>query len=160
MFKKLLCGVLVVLMMASLCGCGNNASNVVENDESSVTEVSGDYMEKYIAKLDSNSEREDFLSFWNSMTSYCMAIEIELREIGNTEKYEFNPIDAGTIPETISSLYDFAEIKFFSGYDAHDNYKMVIDGKKVEFSFDGETFYPTNYGYTDVKTLVDKYNAE
>ena len=51
MFKKLLCGVLAVLMMATFCGCGNNASDVVENEESSVTEVAGDYMEKYIATL-------------------------------------------------------------------------------------------------------------
>ena len=50
-------------------------------------------------------------------------------------------------------------MKFFNGYTDHKDYNMRIDGNKVEFSFDGEVFYPTTYGYEEVRALIEKYNA-
>jgi len=147
------------ILLVGLAGCGNNSTEV-DTGKVDVIETNKDYMEKYISELKDGGERASFLSFWNSMCSYCRGLELKLREVSNGKSYTFDPTDESSIPAELKDLYDFSKIRFYSGVDTHENYEMKVNGEKVEFSFDGETFYPTNYGYTDVKNLVDKYNAE
>ena len=44
------------------------------------------------------------------------------------------------------------------GFVTHKNFKLVINGTEVKLSYDGIEFYPTDYSYTDVQELVEKYN--
>ena len=162
--KKILI-ITMIFGMILITGCTkkdnqilNNSGQEIINNENNYDASSMDYMEKYIYQLPNNSARTDFLSFWNSMTSYCLGLEYELKEISNTNNYSFDPTDSSSIPSNLSDLYSFSDIKWFAGYSTHKNYLIVVNGEDVKMSFDGIEFYPTNYGYTEVQKLVEKYN--
>ncbi len=153
---------LVIALVLVLCmtGCGNKDNTVNPEAGNEVVETTNDFMDKYISKLESNQDRTNFLNFWNAMTSYCSGLEYELDEMSNTESYTFDPTKSDNIPEILKNKYDFASIKFFDGFDKHSGFKMTIEGENVSLEFDGEEFYPTNYGYSEVQSLVNKHNGE
>lgn len=158
--KKLLSILAVCILITSVTACTEKNSAIEKEQKTNVSETNGDYMEKYIANIDNDDEREKFLSFWNSVTSYCSGLEYKLSEIENTSNYTFDPSNSGSIPDELKEVYDFASIKFFKGFSTHKNFEMKIVGEKVELSFDDEKFYPSEYGYSEVESLIEKYNAE
>lgn len=158
--KKLFLVLMACFIIVSASGCGSKPDDVKNEKEAYVVEVSGDYMEKYIANLPTDDDRTDFLSFWNSITSYCGGLEYKLSEIENTVEYAFDPSNSESIPDELKEVYSFSTIKFFKGFATHKDFEMKISGETVELSFDGEIFYPTNYGYSDVQSIIEKYNAE
>ena len=160
MKRKISLILVISIIILGIAGCGNQKEETNVESSSGVMETNNDYMEKYIAKLESSQDRTNFLNFWNAMCSYCSGLEYELVEMGNKNTYEFDPTEPSDIPVELSEKYDFASIKFFDGFKTHTNFKMKVDGENVTLSFDGEEFYPTNYGYSEVQNIVNKYNAE
>ena len=158
--RKILLVLMACLILVSVAGCGGANGDVEKGNDTGIVETNKDYMEKYISNLSTNDERTAFLSFWNSITSYCSGLEYKLGELENTAEYSFDPTKADNIPAEIKEQYDFASIKFFKGFATHKDFEMTINGENVKLSFDGEEFYPSNYGYSEVEALVEKYNAE
>lgn len=160
---------IIICLFAVLCltGCGVSenknldVNNNVENETNSIDTSSMDFMEKYIYSLPSDEDRTNFLSFYNSITSYCSGLEYELSEMNNTNSYTFDPTKQDEIPSVLSDNYDFSLIKFFKGFSSHNNFKMTVVNENVSLSFDGIEFYPVknNYGYSEVQKLVEKYNS-
>ena len=158
--KKLLVVMMACMLLVSVAGCAGTQGEVEKESDTGVVETNKDYMEKYISSLATNEDRTAFLSFWNSITSYCSGLEYKLGEIENTAEYSFDPTKSDSVPAEIKEQYDFASIKFFRGFATHKDFKMDINGENVKLTFDGEEFYPSSYGYSEVEALVDKYNAE
>lgn len=158
--RKILLVLMVCLMLVSVAGCGGTKGEVEKGNDTGIEATNKDYMEKYISSLSTNDDRTAFLSFWNSITSYCSGLEYKLGKIENIGEYSFDPTKAEAIPDEIKEQYDFASIKFFKGFATHRDFKMTISGENVKLSFDGEEFYPSNYDYSEVEALVEKYNAE
>lgn len=158
---------IIICLFAVLCltGCGVSenqnldTNDNVENSINSYDTSSMDYMEKYIYNLPTNEDRKDFLSFWQQSISYSKAIQLELKEISNTNNYSFDPTNPTEIPTEISNIYDFSSIKRRKGFDKHQNFKLTITGTNVKLSYDGIEFFPTKYSYSEVQELVEKFNS-
>lgn len=162
MKKRVLSIVLACALMLSLPACGKKDGGQIELETNPVSVIEtpeGDYMEKYIASLDEET-RSRFTLFWSSICSYCRNIEAELKEMENVNEYSFDPTKSDTIPPELAEKYNFSNIKFYDGYDKHENYEMKVVGDKVQLSFDGEIFYPTEYSYSDIEDYVEKYTKE
>ena len=98
------------------------------------------------------------MSFWQQSISYSKAIQLELKEISNTNNYTFDPTNSSEIPNEISNIYDFSSIKRRKGFEKHQNFELTITGTNVKLSYDGIEFFPTKYSYLEVQELVEKYN--
>lgn len=161
MNKKVLLIVLVLVMVLTACGKGGDEAATEIGVEEIVENIEfEDFLEEYVAKLESNAERENFLYLWECVTGFCERAEYKLEKAEFKGKFEFDPTDKDNIPQEVQAVIDFMEFSMFSYIDEHGNYKMTIDGDKVTLSFDGHEFYPTDDGYLTVKGYVEKYNAE
>lgn len=156
---------IIICLFAILCltGCGvsenqNLETNTNVENNNSYDTSSMDYMEKYIYNLPSDEDRTNFLSFWQQSISYSKAIQLELKEISNTNNYTFDPTNSSEIPNEISNIYDFSSIKRRKGFEKHQNFELTITGTNVKLSYDGIEFFPTKYSYLEVQELVEKYN--
>ena len=157
---------IIICLFAILCltGCGvsenqNLETNTNVENNNSYDTSSMDYMEKYIYNLPSDEDRTNFLSFWQQSISYSKAIQLELKEISNTNNYTFDPTNSSEIPNEISNIYDFSSIKRRKGFEKHQNFELKITGTNVKLSYDGIEFFPTKYSYLEVQELVEKFNS-
>lgn len=163
-FKKWIGALLCMSILFALCGCsGNNENSADVNTDNINAEeefAEGDWVEKYIKNLDTDEEREAYYVLWNELYYYCTGAEYALEDINNAEKYEFNPMDSENIPLELKDMYNFNYLSVILGADELGEYKMAIDATDVKLFINGEVFYPTKKTTMDIRSLVDKYNAE
>lgn len=154
MKKRILLLGLVITLALGMCSCGKSQNT--EPKEQPVTKKmdSGNYMEEHIKSI-APENRAEFLSFWQMSISYCKIIAFELKNMGNTQDYSFDPTDESQIPEEISELYDFSELSEANMKNLHKNFKMEIKGAEVSLSYDGIDIYPTEYAYSDIQDIID-----
>lgn len=161
MKKKVFILATICLVTVCLVACNNSEVGGQETETNQETKVvNSDYMEKYLENMSSDKERNDFLDYWHSVKTYCTGLEYELSDVDNSQKYEFDPTDEASIPEEIKDIYDFTEIKLYDRKGIHKDFRLIIDGKKLFLQFDGEEFYPTTYGYSDLQKLIETINEE
>ncbi len=155
MKKKILLFVLAIAIVGSLCACGEKNDVEKQNPEVISEQIDdSDYMTKHIKSI-TPENREEFLSFWQASVSYCKTIALELKNSGNTNKYEFDPTDSSQVPEEISGLYDFSRLNQKNSRKLHKDFIMTIDGSDVTLSYDGIDVYPTTYAYSDIQGIID-----
>ncbi|MBO4898408.1 MAG: hypothetical protein J5590_08945 [Clostridia bacterium] len=157
MKKRILLFGMIAVIAIGMCGCGKNKSTEAIDTGNSVEESesadNGNKMEKYIKGM-TQEEKNDFLHYWRGSQTYCGIIEYELKEMGNTNSYEFDPTDKTQIPEELKDI-DFDQIKRDDTKNLHSDFKIKIDGKKVELSYDGMDIYPTEYSFSDIQKMIE-----
>lgn len=145
-------------------GCSGNknpeAGTETETEDAEESATPKDFVEEYVSNLSTDEERESFLSFWNDTQLYCKRIKIELKSIENTEKFEFDPTDDENIPEAARDIFNYAEIKMNASYDKHSDYLLTIDGEDVSLEYDGHVFYPSDYSYTEMQDVIQKFSSD
>lgn len=155
MKRKILLIVLATALILSLCACGEKKVAETEDPQTVSEQVdNSDKMVKHIKSIEPE-DREEFLAFWQSSILYCKAIALELKNGGNTDKYEFDPTDESQIPKEISSLYDFSELSRENTENLHKDFIMTVDGADVTLSYDGMEMYPTTYAYSDIQDIIN-----
>ena len=161
MKKRIGIALLIMVLLLSACG-GATTESQTEDAAIEETEAAApvNQLEKYISNLPDNNARNAFPFFWNQMDGYCRRLESALRNAENTESYSFDPTNADEIPEGIAELYNYSEITLYDSYETHTDYKLEIEGAEVKLFFDGIQFYPSEYGYLEMQSIVDKYNGE
>ena len=158
MKRKISLILVISVFIFAIAGCGNKKAETNVESDSGVVETNNDYMAKHIQSIEPEN-RDEFLYFWQSAVAYCKAVKLELKEIGNTNSYEFDPTDESQIPEELKSI-DFSKLKRDNSKNLHKDFKLCIDGTNVELSFDGIDIYPTDYGYSDIEEIIEGLKSE
>lgn len=172
MKKKILLFTLIAALALGICGCGKTVNKSDDNKTDAAKEVEAvqeteaaqeageseevegdDYMTKHIRSINP-SDRAEFLAFWQDAIAYCRMIKLELRELGNTASYEFDPTDESQIPAALSEI-DFSELAQDNAKNLHKDFVLGIDGEDVTLSFDGIDIYPTDYVYSDIEKIIE-----
>lgn len=159
MKKRILLFTAIAVLVVGICGCNKADDTLTSEPTAAKTEAkSDDYMVKHIRSIEPEN-REEFLYYWQGAISYCKAVKLELKEIGNTNSYEFDPTDESQIPSELSGV-DFSNLKRDNSKNLHKDFKLKIDGTDVELSFDGIDIYPTDYGYSDIAEIIESLGTE
>ena len=158
MKRKISLILVISVFIFAIAGCGNQKEEISVESDSGVVETKNDYMTKHIQSIEPEN-RDEFLYFWQSAVAYCKAVKLELKEIGNTNSYEFDPTDESQIPEELKSI-DFSKLKRDNSKNLHNDFRLCIDGTNVELSFDGIDIYPTDYGYSDIEEIIEGLKSE
>lgn len=156
MKRKISLMLVISIIILGITGCGNKKEEPSVESDAEVIET--DYMVKYIQSIEPEN-RDEFLYFWQSAISYCKAVKLDLKEIGNTNAYEFDPTDESQIPAELKNI-DFSKLKRDNSKNLHKDFNLRIDGTNVELSFDRIDIYPTDYGYSDIREIIEELKAK